>query len=449
MERLSLAGTLKRARTLLARVWPTAMVIAILQFAFPLLVWIASIDSRVHPSVRRQLAAPRDRAAVRHVGGIDALPAAERRRHAADGDHDRAALPEGPSRRRREDRDGMTLGRAFIEAAKRRPAAFCMADSTGQELTFARALTAALLLSGEIRRLAPNERYVGLLLPASVGGALANVATSLAGKVPVNLNFTAGHDAMAAAVERCGITTILTARDLRRESRHRDDGRDGLRRGLSESDPAPDQAAHGAGRQGDAGPVAGAPLRARDRAGRGRDHHLLERQHGCSQGRDAHPPEHPVEHRRLHAGVQADRSGRDDRGAAVLSRVRFHRDAVAAIHQRVRRRLPPEPDGREDDWGDRREVPRHDHHQHADVLFDVHPQGAARAVREPALRCGRSRKAARADRHGIPGTLRDRPHRGLWLHRDVAGRGSQHARTAVPARSAGRFQASARRSSIR
>ena len=106
----------------------------------------------------------------------------------------------------------MTLGRAFIEAAKRRPAAFCMADSTGQELTFARALTASLLLAGAISRTATGQRYVGLLLPASVGGALANVATSLAGKVPVNLNFTAGHDAMAAAIERCGIKTILTAR---------------------------------------------------------------------------------------------------------------------------------------------------------------------------------------------------------------------------------------------
>jgi acyl-[acyl-carrier-protein]-phospholipid O-acyltransferase/long-chain-fatty-acid--[acyl-carrier-protein] ligase len=89
-----------------------------------------------------------------------------------------------------------------------------MADSIGQELTFARALTAALLLSGEIRSVATDERYVGLLLPASVGGALANVATSLAGKVPVNLNFTAGHDAMAAAIERCGISTILTARSF-------------------------------------------------------------------------------------------------------------------------------------------------------------------------------------------------------------------------------------------
>jgi acyl-[acyl-carrier-protein]-phospholipid O-acyltransferase/long-chain-fatty-acid--[acyl-carrier-protein] ligase len=106
----------------------------------------------------------------------------------------------------------MTLGRAFIEAAKRRPSAFCMADSTGQELTFARALTAALLLAGVIRRTTAGQRYLGLLLPASVGGALANVATSLAGRIPVNLNFTAGHDAMAAAIERCGISTILTAR---------------------------------------------------------------------------------------------------------------------------------------------------------------------------------------------------------------------------------------------
>ena len=108
----------------------------------------------------------------------------------------------------------MTLGRAFIDAAKRRPGAFCMADSTGQELTFGRALTAALLLSGVIRRTTASQQYVGLLLPASVGGALANVATSLAGKVPVNLNFTAGHDAMGAAIERCGIKTILTARNF-------------------------------------------------------------------------------------------------------------------------------------------------------------------------------------------------------------------------------------------
>src|SRR5262245_1944544 len=104
------------------------------------------------------------------------------------------------------------LGRQCIRTAKHNWFAFCMADSTGQRLTFGRALVGSLLLSQWVRRRMPNEQHVGLLLPASVGGALANVAVSLAGKVSVNLNFTAGKEAMAAAFDRCGITTILTSR---------------------------------------------------------------------------------------------------------------------------------------------------------------------------------------------------------------------------------------------
>ncbi len=105
-----------------------------------------------------------------------------------------------------------TLGARFVRTAKRRWSSFCLADSTGRELTFGRALVASLLLSRAIHRVAPREQHLGLLLPASVGGALANIAASMSGKVPVNLNFTAGRDAMAAAIERCGITTILTSR---------------------------------------------------------------------------------------------------------------------------------------------------------------------------------------------------------------------------------------------
>src|SRR3954453_14872520 len=87
-----------------------------------------------------------------------------------------------------------------------------MADSTGRELTFGRALVGSLLLARAIRRRVPRGESIGLLLPASVGGALANIAAAFSGRVPVNLNFTAGRDAMAAAVERCGITTVLTSR---------------------------------------------------------------------------------------------------------------------------------------------------------------------------------------------------------------------------------------------
>ncbi len=105
-----------------------------------------------------------------------------------------------------------TLAAACIRTAKRRWGAFCMADSSGRSLTFGRTLVSALLLSDWLRKKAPDEESIGLLLPGSVGGALANVATALAGKVAVNLNFTAGPESMAYAVDRAGIRTILTSR---------------------------------------------------------------------------------------------------------------------------------------------------------------------------------------------------------------------------------------------
>ena len=105
-----------------------------------------------------------------------------------------------------------TLATRFVATAKRRWSSLGIADSTGRELTFGRALVGSLLLARAIRKRVPDGACVGLLLPASVGGALANIAASIAGRVPVNLNFTAGRDAMAAAIDRCDITTVLTSR---------------------------------------------------------------------------------------------------------------------------------------------------------------------------------------------------------------------------------------------
>jgi acyl-[acyl-carrier-protein]-phospholipid O-acyltransferase/long-chain-fatty-acid--[acyl-carrier-protein] ligase len=105
-----------------------------------------------------------------------------------------------------------TLGRRFVRTAKHQWFSFCMADSSRRRLTFGDALVASLWLSRWIRRHSPAETNIGLLLPASVGGALANVAAALAGKVPVNLNFTAGREALTIAVERCQIRTILTSK---------------------------------------------------------------------------------------------------------------------------------------------------------------------------------------------------------------------------------------------
>lgn len=100
----------------------------------------------------------------------------------------------------------------FLRTARRRFFSFAMADSSGLELTYGKALAGSLALTRRIRRRCRGERMVGIMLPASVGGVLANIATLLAGKVPVNLNFTAGSEAIALAIEQCAIKTVLTSR---------------------------------------------------------------------------------------------------------------------------------------------------------------------------------------------------------------------------------------------
>lgn len=105
---------------------------------------------------------------------------------------------------------GDTLARRVVRSARRNWTRFAMADSSGRELTYGRMLAASLLVARWTRT--RDEEMIGVLLPPSVAGALVNVGITLAGRVPVNLNFTAGPEAMAAARERCAIRTVMTSR---------------------------------------------------------------------------------------------------------------------------------------------------------------------------------------------------------------------------------------------
>jgi acyl-[acyl-carrier-protein]-phospholipid O-acyltransferase/long-chain-fatty-acid--[acyl-carrier-protein] ligase len=109
-------------------------------------------------------------------------------------------------------RPSHTLHTGFIRVARRRWRHPAMADSTGQKLTYGRALAGSMLLGRVITQMTPGQQHVGLLLPASVGGALANISVLMAGRVPVNLNFTIGQEALEAAIEQASISTIITSR---------------------------------------------------------------------------------------------------------------------------------------------------------------------------------------------------------------------------------------------
>jgi acyl-[acyl-carrier-protein]-phospholipid O-acyltransferase/long-chain-fatty-acid--[acyl-carrier-protein] ligase len=107
---------------------------------------------------------------------------------------------------------GDRLDLRFIAQARRDWNRLALSDSTGKELSFGRALAGAHLLARWIARNRPAEEMMAVLLPASVGGALANAGITLSGRAAVNLNFTAGAEAMASAMEQLGARTILTSR---------------------------------------------------------------------------------------------------------------------------------------------------------------------------------------------------------------------------------------------
>ncbi|MEO8594493.1 MAG: MFS transporter, partial [Candidatus Solibacter sp.] len=106
---------------------------------------------------------------------------------------------------------GDLLDRRLIHTARRDWTRFAMADTTGRTLTYGEMLTGAVLL-GEALKPYTDNAMVGVLLPSSVGGALVNVGLTLKGVVPVNLNFTAGPEAMQSAVEQCAIRTVISSR---------------------------------------------------------------------------------------------------------------------------------------------------------------------------------------------------------------------------------------------
>jgi len=109
-------------------------------------------------------------------------------------------------------------GHLAAEVAKglaRRAGRDVIVDRTAGRRALSGAVTLALawLLSRRLRRL-PESR-VGIVLPAGIGGAVANLACAFADKVPVNLNFTAGRSAAESSIRRAGVRTMVTAEAFR------------------------------------------------------------------------------------------------------------------------------------------------------------------------------------------------------------------------------------------
>ncbi|HEX2055350.1 MAG TPA: AMP-binding protein, partial [Nitrospiraceae bacterium] len=108
--------------------------------------------------------------------------------------------------------DRPPLHRSFIAAMRRRPFRLAMADHTRPHVSGLQALVGAIALTQALRVEWQGQSAVGLFLPPSVAGALANVAAAMMGRVSVNLNYTVGKAGLESAVRQAGLQTIVTSR---------------------------------------------------------------------------------------------------------------------------------------------------------------------------------------------------------------------------------------------
>ena len=102
----------------------------------------------------------------------------------------------------------------FIQTAKRFSSRIAVYDkATNKDYTYGRMLIASLILKGHIAQI--KGKYVGILLPTSMGAMLAVLGTLMNGKIPVMINYATGAiENSRYAREKCGFKTILTSKKL-------------------------------------------------------------------------------------------------------------------------------------------------------------------------------------------------------------------------------------------
>jgi acyl-[acyl-carrier-protein]-phospholipid O-acyltransferase/long-chain-fatty-acid--[acyl-carrier-protein] ligase len=83
-----------------------------------------------------------------------------------------------------------------------------------KELNGGMILAVALTMAERWAKTIPDQR-VGVVFPAGLGGILTNLALSLIDKVPVNLNFTSGRQAIERAFEIGRLQTVISAGPVR------------------------------------------------------------------------------------------------------------------------------------------------------------------------------------------------------------------------------------------
>ncbi len=104
-----------------------------------------------------------------------------------------------------------SLAMTLLEGLKKHGSKNRILDgSDDSEIRFDKILAAAIVLSKFIKEETDKSR-VAIVLPPGKAGLIANLAVLFAGKIPVNLNFTAGHEAIKSCIRQADVDRFITA----------------------------------------------------------------------------------------------------------------------------------------------------------------------------------------------------------------------------------------------
>ncbi|NPA73888.1 MAG: acyl-[ACP]--phospholipid O-acyltransferase [Epsilonproteobacteria bacterium] len=101
----------------------------------------------------------------------------------------------------------------WIENMENNTAKLAVADSTGAELSKTRFATGVFLFSKKLKPLL-KEQNIGIILPSTSAGLIANMSVLALGKTIVNLNYSSGIPSLKYATNLADIKTVITSKQF-------------------------------------------------------------------------------------------------------------------------------------------------------------------------------------------------------------------------------------------
>ncbi len=104
-----------------------------------------------------------------------------------------------------------SLPLAWLHTAKREGSRIGLRENGNVAFSYTKLLTATLAFSQKLDSLLQNQQNIGILLPPTAGGAIANLSVLILGKTIVNLNYTSSLELVKKCMDRANIRTVLSS----------------------------------------------------------------------------------------------------------------------------------------------------------------------------------------------------------------------------------------------